>query len=235
MSLLSGNDDVGSEDDAQSEDGETSSFGISSNNTIDRELPSRGDVITAEKDVCSAKKPLTITASSLILMAKHCPLLEFLCLASTAITDDTLFLETGDYMSTLQSGPRSGLTNIQVTVTEGIEALGRHCPYLGRVWLVGCDWITYREVLTLTKSCRRLRMLDLRHCPRLEGRLCRLYVVLEEEHNSLDANDSTSVNEYDNVEATNHGIWQEKVATPLEFETAPTNVLLGANDAGREN
>lgn len=187
--------------------------------------------VSLDKDAISTRKPMTITVSSLIQMARHCPHLEWLCLASTALADDTLYLETGDYMSTLQPGPRSGLTNIQVTVMEGIGALGQSCPNLGRVWLVGCDWVTHREVLALTKSCRRLHMMDVRHCPRLEGRLSRLYTVMEGPVND----DTEAVNRTKNsdMEVGKDVVPNEKVAIPLQFETAPTTVLLGANVSGR--
>ncbi|KAG0290298.1 hypothetical protein BGZ96_006267 [Linnemannia gamsii] len=187
--------------------------------------------ISIDKDAISTRKPMTITVSSLIQMARHCPNLEWLCLASTALADDTLYLETGDYMSTLQPGPRSGLTNIQVTVMEGIGALGQSCPNLGRVWLVGCDWVTHREVLALTKSCRRLQMMDVRHCPRLEGRLSRLYALMEGPVNE----DMEAVNRTkdSDTEMGKDVVPNEKVAIPLQFETAPTTVLLGANVSGR--
>ncbi|KAF8930139.1 hypothetical protein BGZ47_000733, partial [Haplosporangium gracile] len=188
--------------------------------------------VVVEKDASSARKPMTITVSSLIQMARHCPNLQWLCLASTALADDTLYLETGDYMSTLQPGPRTGLTNVQVTVMEGIGALGQSCPNLGRVWLVGCDWVTHREVLALTTSCRRLQMMDVRHCARLEGRLSRLYMIMEGEDNG-DDDETLYLAEDTDTDVGNNVIRNEKVATPLHFETAPTTVLLGANVSGR--
>lgn len=191
---------------------------------------SRGKVVI-EKDASSTRKPMMITVSSLIQMARHCPNLEWLCLASTALADDTLYLETGDYMSTLQPGPRTGLTNVQVTVMEGIGALGQSCPNLGRVWLVGCDWVTHREVLALTTSCRRLQMMDVRHCARLEGRLSRLYMIIE----GQDINNDEPLHRAEDTDADvgSNVIRNERVATPLNFETAPTTVLLGANVSGR--
>ncbi|KAG9072069.1 hypothetical protein KI688_006291 [Linnemannia hyalina] len=188
----------------------------------------RGKVVV-EKDASSTRKPMMITVSSLIQMARHCPNLEWLCLASTALADDTLYLETGDYMSTLQPGPRTGLTNVQVTVMEGIGALGQSCLNLRRVWLVGCDWVTHREVLALTTSCRRLQMMDVRHCARLEGRLSRLYAIMEGQDN----NDDESLEQAEETGAGNDVIRNERVATPLNFETAPTTVLLGASVSGR--
>ncbi|KAF9538662.1 hypothetical protein EC957_006367 [Mortierella hygrophila] len=188
----------------------------------------RGKVVV-EKDASSTRKPMMITVSSLIQMARHCPNLEWLCLASTALADDTLYLETGDYMSTLQPGPRTGLTNVQVTVMEGIGALGQSCLNLRRVWLVGCDWVTHREVLALTASCRRLQMMDVRHCARLEGRLSRLYTIMEGQDN----NDDESLKRAEEMDAENDVIRNERVAMPLNFETAPTTVLLGASVSGR--
>ncbi|KAF9909270.1 hypothetical protein EC991_008907 [Linnemannia zychae] len=203
----------------------------SSRLTVANKAPS----ITIDKDSHATRRPLTITVSSLIQMARHCPNLEWLCMASAALADDTLYLETGDYMSTLQPGPRTGLTNVQVTVMDGIEALGKYCPNLGRVWLVGCDWVTHREVLALTKSCGRLQMLDARNCPRLEGRFSRLYVVLESHEADGEEKAATDPKSDQEEEASPEGseIRNERVAIPLEFETAPTTVLLGANIPGR--
>ncbi|KAK3842747.1 MAG: hypothetical protein J3R72DRAFT_523382 [Linnemannia gamsii] len=193
-----------------------------------------GSTVTVEKDTSSTRKPLTITVSSLVQMARHCPNLEWLCMVSAALADDTLYTRTGDYMSTLQPGPRTGLENVQVTVMDGIEALGKSCPYLGRVWLVGCDWVTHREVLALTSSCRQLQMLDARNCPRLEGRLSRLYVVMKrQEADYAGPALGPEKNREEDADAESDDIPNERVATPLEFETAPTTVLLGANVSGR--
>ncbi|KAH7057496.1 hypothetical protein BKA57DRAFT_447117 [Linnemannia elongata] len=208
-----------------------------SHSTANKASPSEGGgsenrgKVVVEKDASSTRKPMMITVSSLIQMARHCPNLEWLCLASTALADDTLYLETGDYMSTLQPGPRTGLTNVQVTVMEGIGALGQSCPNLGRVWLVGCDWVTHREVLALTTSCRRLQMMDVRHCARLEGRLSRLYMIMEGQGNN--DNETLEQAEDTDTDVENNVIRNERVATPLNFETAPTTVLLGANVSGR--
>ncbi|KAG0367801.1 hypothetical protein BGZ54_003215 [Gamsiella multidivaricata] len=136
----------------------------------------------AKADVVEVRymKPITVTVSSLIQMARNCPNLESLCLGST-LTPDTLYLETGDYQSTLQPGPRAGLTYVPVTAADGAKALGEFCPKLQRLWLAGCEWVTADEVRVFLTHCRQLQTLDIRHCSKLDGRLGQLFVVQEEE------------------------------------------------------
>ncbi|KAF9915569.1 hypothetical protein BX616_005857 [Lobosporangium transversale] len=133
------------------------------------------------------KKPITITASSLIQMARHCPNLEFLCLGS-ALMPDTLYLETGDYQSTLQPGPRTGLTYVNVTAMDGAKALGEYCPKLSKLLLAGCEWVTLDEVRYFAMFCRQLQTLDLRHCGKLDGRLGQLFVVENNHEANADSN-----------------------------------------------
>ncbi|CAO3563131.1 unnamed protein product [Mortierella alpina] len=123
------------------------------------------------------KKPITITVSSLIQMAQYCPKLKLLCLGSTILTPDTLFLETGDYQSTLQPGPRAGLTFVPVAVADVAKALGQYCPHLRQLWLSGCEWVTLDELRVFLSHCLRLEVLDLRHCGKLDGRLSQLFVI----------------------------------------------------------
>ncbi|KAF9947151.1 hypothetical protein BGZ70_002852 [Mortierella alpina] len=123
------------------------------------------------------KKPITITVSSLIQMAQYCPKLKLLCLGSTILTPDTLFLETGDYQSTLQPGPRAGLTFVPVAVADVAKALGQYCPHLRQLWLSGCEWVTLDELRVFLTHCLRLEVLDLRHCGKLDGRLSQLFVI----------------------------------------------------------
>ncbi|KAF9932296.1 hypothetical protein BGZ67_004844 [Mortierella alpina] len=123
------------------------------------------------------KKPITITVSSLIQMAQYCSKLELLCLGSTILTPDTLFLETGDYQSTLQPGPRAGLTFVPVVIADVAKALGQYCPRLQTLWLPGCEWVTLDELRVFLTHCRRLEVLDLRHCGKLDGRLSQLFVL----------------------------------------------------------
>ncbi|KAG0251937.1 hypothetical protein BGZ95_006755, partial [Linnemannia exigua] len=204
----------------QSEQGTTSSVGGSTGGEDEEDDEEDGDGFDDEE--INNLDPLTGQQSRVATASGY------------RLADDTLYTRTGDYMSTLQPGPRTGLENVQVTVMDGIEALGKSCPKLGRVWLVGCDWVTHREVLALTSSCRQLQMMDARNCPRLEGRLSRLYVVMkrQEADNAGLALDHEKSREED-ADAESDDIPNERVATPLEFETAPTTVLLGANVAGR--
>ncbi|KAF9276150.1 hypothetical protein BGZ68_010241 [Mortierella alpina] len=123
------------------------------------------------------KKPITITVSSLIQMAQYCSKLELLCLGSTILTPDTLFLETGDYQSTLQPGPRAGLTFVPVAVADVAKALGQYCPHLRKLWLPGCEWVTVDELRVFLTHCLQLEVLDLRHCGKLDGRLSQLFVL----------------------------------------------------------
>ncbi|KAG0212745.1 hypothetical protein BGX33_003386 [Mortierella sp. NVP41] len=184
----------------------------------------------SDKETIPTRKPMTITVSSLIRMARHVPNLEQLCLASTALINDTLYLETGDYMSTLQPGPRAGLTDVKVTSMEALKALGEYCPKLGRLWLDACDWVTLTEVQAVGRCCRRLQMLDVRNCTRVGGRYGRLYLIVEGEgplyrHYEGDRGEDEREEE---KKAS-----RERVAVPLEFETSPTTLLLGANTAGQ--
>ncbi|KAF8984685.1 hypothetical protein BGZ46_007286 [Entomortierella lignicola] len=125
------------------------------------------------------KKFISVTVSSIIQMARHCPKLTSLCLGSSLISD-TLYLETDEYQSTLQPGPRKGLTYVPVTIEDSAKALGEHCPKLQKLLLAGCDWVTAVEVKNFALHCRQLQTLDLRHCSKLDGRLAQLFVVDEE-------------------------------------------------------
>ncbi|KAI1319708.1 hypothetical protein EDD11_003402 [Mortierella claussenii] len=122
------------------------------------------------------RRPMTITVSSLVQMARHCPNLEFLCLGS-ALMPDTMYLETGDYRSTLQPGSRVGLTYVAMTAADGAKALGDYCPKLHKLLMAGCEWVTVDEVRAFLTHCRRLQTLDLRHCGKLDSRLGRLFMV----------------------------------------------------------
>ncbi|KAF9570999.1 hypothetical protein EC968_001084, partial [Mortierella alpina] len=129
----------------------------------------------AETSDSRYKKPITITVSSLIQMAQYCSKLELLCLGSTILTPDTLFLETGDYQSTLQPGPRAGLTFVPVAIADVAKALGKYCPHLRKLWLPGCEWLTLDELRVFLTHCLWLEVLDLRHCGKLDGRLSQLF------------------------------------------------------------
>ncbi|KAF9167911.1 hypothetical protein BGX21_002467 [Mortierella sp. AD011] len=142
------------------------------------DAPATSEHKTETKEI-RYKKSITVTVSSIIQMARHCPKLVTLCLGSSMIPD-TLYLETGDYLSTLQPGPRSGLTYVPVTTADGAKALGEYCPRLQKLWLAGCDWVTAAEVRNFTMHCKQLQTLDLRHCSKLDGRLAQLFVVNEE-------------------------------------------------------
>ncbi|KAF9950955.1 hypothetical protein BGZ72_007468 [Mortierella alpina] len=110
-------------------------------------------------------------------MAQYCSKLELLCLGSTILTPDTLFLETGDYQSTLQPGPRAGLTFVPVAIADVAKALGQYCPLLRKLWLPGCEWLTVDELQVFLSHCLGLEVLDLRHCGKLDGRLSQLFVL----------------------------------------------------------
>ncbi|KAF9096614.1 hypothetical protein BGX27_001103 [Mortierella sp. AM989] len=142
------------------------------------DVPATTEKKTETKEI-RYKKSITITVSSIIQMARHCPNLVSLCLGSS-LTPDTLYLETGDYQSTLQPGPRSGLTYVPVTIADGAKALGEYCPKLQKLWLAGCDWVTAVEVQNFSMCCRQLQTLDLRHCSKLDGRLAQLFIVEDE-------------------------------------------------------
>ncbi|KAG0210108.1 hypothetical protein BGX28_009649 [Mortierella sp. GBA30] len=127
------------------------------------------------------KKPIVITVSSLIQMARYCPKLELLSLGSAFLTQDNLYLETGDYESTIQPGPRAGLTFVPVVISDVAKALGQYCPNLRRLWLTGCEWVTIDALRVFVTYCRRLEALDLRHCSKVDNRLNQLFVVKDKD------------------------------------------------------
>ncbi|KAF9995404.1 hypothetical protein BGZ65_008948, partial [Modicella reniformis] len=144
---------------------------------LDRTSPVQTNTVAT---VTRSSQPLTVTVSSLIQMARHCPNLESLSLGSSLIPDK-LYLETGDYQSRLQPGLGDGLTLVPVTVADGAMELGKHCLKLQKLWLAGCDWVTAEEVRLFVTQCRQLQTLDVQNCSRLDSRLGQLFVVDDEE------------------------------------------------------
>ncbi|KAG0336712.1 hypothetical protein BG000_006248 [Podila horticola] len=137
--------------------------------------PSTGTDITI-----TFKRQITITVSSLIELTRHCPNLEVLSIVSAQLALDTLNVETGDYQSTTQPGPHTGLTFVSVTTKDAIKAISENCPKLQQLSLAGCDWLTTDEVMSLVIRCRQLYNLDLSRCGKLDGRLSKHLVVRNE-------------------------------------------------------
>lgn len=123
--------------------------------------------------------------SSLIELTRHCPNLEVLSIVSAQLALDTLNVETGDYQSTTQPGPHTGLTFVTVTTKDAIKAIGENCSKLQQLTLAGCDWLTTDEVMSLVTRCLQLYSLDLSRCGKLDGRLSKHLVV----HNELNPRD----------------------------------------------
>ncbi|KAG0220645.1 hypothetical protein B0O80DRAFT_431984 [Mortierella sp. GBAus27b] len=150
-------------------------------------------------------QPLTVTTSSLMQMAHHCPNLESLSLGSS-LTLDKVYLETGEYESMLQPCHSAGLTLVPITVMDGAKALGKHCPKLQKLLLAGCEWVTADEVRMFVTYCQQLQTLDIRNCGRLDGRLGQLFVVGDQEKESQeeDMHDNR-----DKDESKDYGTWDE--------------------------
>ncbi|KAG0356334.1 hypothetical protein BG005_004734 [Podila minutissima] len=134
---------------------------------------------TAADITITFKRQITITVSSLIELTRHCPNLEVLSIVSAQLVLDTLNVETGDYQSTTQPGPHTGLTFVSVTTKDAIKAISENCPKLQQLSLAGCDWLTTDEVMSLVTRCRQLYNLDLSRCGKLDGRLSKHLVVRE--------------------------------------------------------
>ncbi|KAG0250470.1 hypothetical protein BG011_008327 [Mortierella polycephala] len=164
------------------------------------------------------KKPMTVTVSSLIQMARYCPNLESLCLKWTVLVNDTLNLETGDYQSTLQPGPHAGLTYVDVGPMEGAEALVKHCPKLRKLLLYGCDWVTLDLLRVFVRQYPGLEMLDVRSCSKLDTRVGRLFIVKRKCDGGQENDDS----DYKNDDVSNssvgsaNDVQQDTVQQPFE-------------------
>ncbi|KAG0094068.1 hypothetical protein BGZ93_007551 [Podila epicladia] len=112
-------------------------------------------------------------------MTRHCPNLEVLSIVSAQLVLDTLNVETGDYQSTTQPGPHTGLTFVSVTTKDAIKSISENCLKLQQLSLAGCDWLTTDDVISLVTRCRQLYNLDLSRCGKLDGRLSKHLVVRE--------------------------------------------------------
>ncbi|KAF9206362.1 hypothetical protein BGZ59_011725 [Podila verticillata] len=163
----------------------TSSPPSSSSSTLFSSVPSQGSndessTSTATDITITFKRQITITVSSLIELTRHCPNLEVLSIVSAQLALDTLNVETGDYQSTTQPGPHTGLTFVTVTTKDAIKAIGENCPKLQQLTLAGCDWLTTDEVMSLVTRCLQLHSLDLSRCGKLDGRLSKHLLVHNE-------------------------------------------------------
>ncbi|KAF9184925.1 hypothetical protein BGZ50_003379 [Haplosporangium sp. Z 11] len=173
------------------------------------------------------KKPMTVTVSSLIQMARYCPNLESLCLKWTVLVNDTLNLETGDYQSTLQPGPHAGLTYVDVGPMEGAEALVKHCPKLRKLLLYGCDWVTLDLLRVFVRQYPGLETLDVRSCSKLDTRVGRLFVAKRKCDGGQENDDSDYKNS--DIHSSSAGsatdVQQDTIQQPFEQDLAGTTAV----------
>lgn len=106
-----------------------------------------------------------VTTSSLMQMANTCKGLTHLDLSLTSIVYDSLIVETGEYLSTLQNyAVQPGLTQKLIPMDRVIEVIGEECPNLRQVIMQRCDWGSAQIIWWWVSHCRNLALLDARGC-----------------------------------------------------------------------
>ncbi|CAM0142969.1 unnamed protein product [Umbelopsis sp. WA50703] len=127
------------------------------------------NVEVSNVDVSNSKVTPTITlsTSSFLQVASRCPNLTFLELSNTALFCDSLILETGEYVSSIQTfALQPGLTHVRIDLDQAIRALGTQCPSLTQINIQACDWVTAKVIWCWASNCLNLQKLDARRCLR---------------------------------------------------------------------
>ncbi|KAI9287468.1 hypothetical protein BC943DRAFT_358716 [Umbelopsis sp. AD052] len=110
---------------------------------------------------------ITLSTSSFLQVASCCPNLTFLDLSNTALFCDSLILETGEYVSSIQTfALQPGLTHVRIELDQAIRAIGTQCPALRHVNMQACDWVTAKVIWSWVTNCPKLQKLDARRCLR---------------------------------------------------------------------
>lgn len=110
---------------------------------------------------------ITLSTSSFLQVASRCPNLTFLDLSNTALFCDSVILETGEYVSSIQAfALQPGLTHVRIDLNQAIRALGSQCPTLRHVNMQSCDWVTAKVIWSWVVNCPKLQTLDARRCLR---------------------------------------------------------------------
>lgn len=106
-----------------------------------------------------------VTTSSLMQIANTCKGLTHLDLSLTSIVYDSLIVETGEYLSTLQNyAVQPGLTQKLIPMDRVIEVIGEECPNLRQVIMQRCDWGSAQIIWWWVSHCQNLALLDARGC-----------------------------------------------------------------------
>ncbi|CAO3658754.1 unnamed protein product [Umbelopsis vinacea] len=150
---------------SNSEPSDTSDLLDVLDNTVDR----WENVETPNINISNSKitPTITLSTSSFLQVASRCPNLTFLDLSNTALFCDSLILETGEYVSSIQTfALQPGLTHVRIDLDQAIRALGTQCPTLRHVNLQSCDWVTAKVIWCWVVNCPKLQKLDARRCLR---------------------------------------------------------------------
>ncbi|KAI8591726.1 hypothetical protein BDZ88DRAFT_30332 [Geranomyces variabilis] len=132
----------------------------------------------------NARLPRLQLLTSALVTLSNCPNLYHISLANTALVQDTLVEETGEYLS--ERAPRSPdtskgppsttfLTLTPLTVSRAFDILLNACPKLISLDLSGCDWVTDELVAQLLMSAKRLRHLNLDRCAKASQQVAKLW------------------------------------------------------------
>ncbi|KAJ3179658.1 hypothetical protein HDU87_002864 [Geranomyces variabilis] len=138
----------------------------------------------------NARMPRLQLLTSALVTLSNCPNLFHISLANTALVQDTLVEETGEYLSEraprspdTSAGPPSPtfLTLTPLTVSRAFELLLNACPKLVSLDLSGCDWVTDELIAQLLKSAKRLRHLNLDRCAKASQHAAKLWFEEEQQ------------------------------------------------------
>jgi hypothetical protein len=104
-----------------------------------------------------------VSTSSLMQIAHTCKNITSLNLSYTSLLYDSLIVETGEYLSTLQKyAVQPGLTHVQISIERAIEAIGKECIQLREVKVQRCEWVTAHMIWMFVYYCPNLKKLDAR-------------------------------------------------------------------------
>ncbi|KAI8852483.1 hypothetical protein BC829DRAFT_384514 [Chytridium lagenaria] len=128
------------------------------------------------------KRParLSVETSTLVRLARHCPMVRHLNLAFCPLSTDYLIAETGEYLSSLHPVAEY-LTRIPVTPVEAVKEIVERCEELVSLDLRGCDWVTGGIVEMVVGGCRGLRALNLVRCARVRSGAAKLWLCKDAE------------------------------------------------------
>jgi hypothetical protein len=106
---------------------------------------------------------IIVSTSSLVQIAHTCKNITTLNLSYTSLLYDSLVAETGEYLSTIQRyAVQPGLTHIQISIEQAIQAIGKECKQLQEVKIQRCEWVTAHVVWMFVYFCPNLKKLDAR-------------------------------------------------------------------------